>query len=152
MEIEDWEVILKNGKSYHSRCFKGLIELEKESRRNALKVIGIGTAIAGAKFLGAGRLVSVAYTRPTGGGGIYPSQFILPELFSDPSHPEPGQMWYRMDKGVTAFRDGILNRNIYSNRNHYVITVSPKGIANGLSTIPNDGADFGLATPGTQML
>ena len=51
-----------------------------------------------------------------------------------------------MDKGVTAFHDGIINRNIYSNRNQYVITVSPKGIANGLSTIPKDGADFGPDT------
>jgi hypothetical protein len=30
------------------------------------------------------------------------------------------------------------------------ITVSAKGIANGLSDIPNDGADFGPDTPGTQ--
>ena len=143
LEIEDGEVILKNGKSYHSRCFKGLMEQERESRRNALKVIGIGTVIAGATFLGTDRLASASFTRPMGGGGIYSSPFILPGLFSDPPHPEPGQVWYRMDKGVTAFHDGIINRNIYSNRNQYVITVSPKGIANGLSTIPNDGADFG---------
>jgi len=30
------------------------------------------------------------------------------------------------------------------------VTVSAKGIANGLSDIPNDGADFGPDTPGTQ--
>ncbi|MEM0159789.1 MAG: hypothetical protein QW393_03450 [Candidatus Micrarchaeaceae archaeon] len=30
------------------------------------------------------------------------------------------------------------------------ITVSAKGISNGLSNIPNDGADFGPDTPGTQ--
>ena len=146
LEIERGEIISKNGKSYHSRCFKGFMEQERESRRNALKVIGIGTAIAGATFIGADRLASAAYTRPMGGGGIYSSPFILPGLFSDPDHPEPGQVWYRMDKGVTAFHDGILNRNIYSDRNQYIITVSPKGIANGLSTIPNDGADFGPDT------
>ena len=122
------------------------MEQERESRRNALKVIGIGTVIAGATFLGTDRLASASFTRPMGGGGIYSSPFILPGLFSDPPHPEPGQVWYRMDKGVTAFHDGIINRNIYSNRNQQVITVSPKGIANGLSTIPNDGADFGPDT------
>ena len=146
LEIERGEIILKNGRSYHSRCVKVLMEQEKESRRNALKVIGIGTAIAGATFLGADRLASASFNRPIGGGGVYSSPFILPGLFSDPPHPEPGQVWYRMDKGVTAFHDGIINRNIYSNRNQHVITVSPKGIANGLSTIPNDGADFGPDT------
>ncbi|MEM3895628.1 MAG: hypothetical protein QW426_09455, partial [Thermofilum sp.] len=30
------------------------------------------------------------------------------------------------------------------------VTVSAKGISNGLSNIPNDGADFGPDTPGTQ--
>ena len=118
------------------------MEQERESRRNALKVIGIGTAIAGATFLGTDRLAGASFTRPTGGGEMYPSPFVLPRLFYDPSHPEPGQMWYRMDKGVTVFHDGIINRNIYSNRNQYLITVSPKGIANDLSTIPNDGTDF----------
>ena len=150
LEIENGEIVSKNGKSYHSKCLSEAIRRERESRRNALKVIGIGTAIAGATFLGADRLASASFTRPIGGGGVYSSPFILPGLFSDPDHPEPGQMWYRMDKGVTAFHDGIINRNIYSNRNQYVITVSPKGIANGLSTIPNDGANFGPDTPSTQ--
>ena len=89
LEIEGGEVILKNGKSYHSRCIEGLMEQERESRRNAIKVIGISTAIAGATFLGADRLASATATRPIGGGGIYPNSFILPGLFSDPSHPEP---------------------------------------------------------------
>ena len=142
---DDRPEILKK-KYYHSKCLSEAIRRERESRRNALKVIGIGTAVAGAAFLGADRLASASFTRPIGGGGIYSSPFILPGLFSDPSHPEPGQMWYRMDKGVTAFHDGIINRNIYSNRNQYLITVSSKGIANGLSTIPNDGADFGPDT------
>ena len=144
--IEDDRPEVLKKKYYHSKCLSEAIRRERESRRNALKVIGIGTVIAGATFLGADRLASASFTRPIGGGGMYPSPFILPGLFSDPPHPEPGQVWYRMDKGVTAFHDGIINRNIYSNMNQYVITVSPKGIANGLSTIPNDGADFGPDT------
>ena len=46
LEIEDWEVILKKGKSYHPRCLKGLMEQGREGRRNALKVVGTGSAIA----------------------------------------------------------------------------------------------------------
>ena len=145
LEIEDGEIISKNGKSYHSRCFDEFKEQERESKRNAIKVIGLGTAIAGATFLGADRLASASNMLPIN-RRIYPSPFILPESFSDPISPLPGQMWYRMDKGVTAYHDGINNRNIYSDRNQYIITVSPKGIANGLSTIPNDGADFGPDT------
>ncbi|MGC8647152.1 MAG: hypothetical protein ACP5T9_06450, partial [Thermoplasmata archaeon] len=45
---------------------------------------------------------------------------------------------------------GVEKRNIYSNRNSLFITVSSKGIANALSRIPNDGADFGPDTPNTQ--
>ncbi len=123
LESENGEIVSRNGKSYHSKCVKGLMEHERESRRNALKVIGIGTAIAGATLLGADRLASASFTRPIGGGGVYSSPFVLPGLFSDPSHPEPGHMRYRMDKGVTAFHDGIINRNIYSKRNQHVITV-----------------------------
>ena len=51
-----------------------------------------------------------------------------------------------MDAGVTAFFDGIQGRTIYSNRNKNVITVSSKGISNGLSKVYNDGADFGPDT------
>jgi len=43
--------------------------------------------------------------------------------------------------------DYILETNV---RGKPYITVSAKGIANGLSDIPNDGADFGPDTPGTQ--
>ncbi len=151
LEIERGEIILKNGKSYHSRCFDEFKEQERESKRNAIKVIGLGTAIAGATFLGADKLASASNMLPIN-RRIYPSPFILPESFSDPISPLPGQMWYRMDKGVTAYHDGINNRNIYSNRNQYLITISSKGIANGLSTIPNDGADFGPDTPRTQTI
>jgi len=51
-----------------------------------------------------------------------------------------------MDAGVTAFFDGIQGRTIYSNRNNNVITVSSRGISNGLSKVYNDGADFGPDT------
>jgi hypothetical protein len=43
--------------------------------------------------------------------------------------------------------DYTLQKNI---RGKPYITVSAKGIKNGLSDIPNDGADFGPDTPGTQ--
>ncbi|MFP3257140.1 MAG: hypothetical protein RXO36_05025 [Candidatus Nanopusillus acidilobi] len=43
--------------------------------------------------------------------------------------------------------DYTLQKNI---RGKPYITVSAKGISNGLSDIPNDGADFGPDTPGTQ--
>jgi hypothetical protein len=43
--------------------------------------------------------------------------------------------------------DYTLQKNV---RGNPYITVSPKGISNGLSDIPNDGADFGPDTPGTQ--
>ena len=143
LSTEDGDSVARLGKSYHSKCFNELIETERESRRNAIKVIGLGTAIATASLLGVDRMASAVGTLPRNIGGTSLRSFVLPQLFFDPVSPQPGQMWYRMDRGVTAFHDGILNRNIYSNRNQYVITVSPKGIANGLSTIPNDGADFG---------
>jgi hypothetical protein len=43
--------------------------------------------------------------------------------------------------------DYTLQKNV---RGKPYITVSAKGISNGLSDIPNDGADFGPDTPGTQ--
>jgi hypothetical protein len=43
--------------------------------------------------------------------------------------------------------DYTLQKNV---RGKPWITVSAKGISNGLSDIPNDGADFGPDTPGTQ--
>jgi hypothetical protein len=43
--------------------------------------------------------------------------------------------------------DYTLQKNV---RGKAYITVSAKGISNGLSDIPNDGADFGPDTPGTQ--
>jgi len=51
-----------------------------------------------------------------------------------------------MDAGVTALFDGIQGKTIYSNRNNNVITVSSRGISNGLSKVYNDGAVFGPDT------
>jgi hypothetical protein len=45
--------------------------------------------------------------------------------------------------------DYILQKNV---RGKSYVTVSAKGISNGLSDIPNDGADFGPDTPGTQTM
>jgi len=73
-------------------------------------------------------------------------QFVLPGLFSDPVNPLLGHVCYRMDAGFTAFFDRIRGRTIYSNRNNNVITVSSRGISNGLSKVYNDGADFGPDT------
>ncbi|MEM3844442.1 MAG: hypothetical protein QXU98_01850 [Candidatus Parvarchaeota archaeon] len=51
-----------------------------------------------------------------------------------------------MDLGITAFCDGIRGRSEYSKRANGYITVSAKGISNGLSNIPNGDADFGTDT------
>jgi hypothetical protein len=45
--------------------------------------------------------------------------------------------------------DYTLQKNV---KGKPYITVSAKGISNGLSDIPNDGADFGPDTPGTQTM
>ena len=139
LAIDKDSLMVRNKKSYHSKCFNELIEREKKNRRNAIKIIGLGTAIATASLIGGDKLASAAYTIPRSGGGTSPRAFVLPQLFFDPINPQPGEMWYRIDKGVTAYHDGITNRNIYSNSTHYITTVSAKGIANGQSTIPNDG-------------
>jgi hypothetical protein len=48
---------------------------------------------------------------------------------------------------MTILKQPFIEKNI---KGRPYITVSAKGIANGLSNIPNDGADFGPDTPGTQ--
>ncbi|MEM0135760.1 MAG: hypothetical protein QXU18_11165 [Thermoplasmatales archaeon] len=144
------DVIEDGGQLYHKKCLlkSGLKDGDK---RYAIKAMGLGGAVAGAYLLGVGKLASAVPTHPTLGGGSASEsgRFILPGVYSDPSFPLPGQMWYRMDLGITAFRDGIRERNVYSKRVNGYITVSAKGISNGLSNIPNDGADFGPDTPGT---
>jgi len=69
--------------------------------------MGIGAIIAGASILGIDRLASAFTTISRSGGTYNQGQFVLPGLFSDPVNPLPGQVWYRMDAGVTAFFDGI---------------------------------------------
>ena len=108
--------------------------------------MGIGAIISGASVLGIDRIASASTTIARAGGTYNQGQFVLPGLFSDPINPLPGQVWYRMDAGVTAFFDGIQERTIYSNRNNNVIIVSSMGISNGLSKVYNDGADFGPDT------
>ena len=137
---------MRKKKYYHSKCLNEIIQRERQDRRSAIKVIGTGTAIVAASFLGVDRMASAVDTFPRNGGGTSPRSFVLPQLFFDPVSPKPGEMWYRMDSGATVYHDGVKRRNIYSNGNNYFISVSSKGIINGLSTIPNDGADFGPDT------
>jgi len=79
--------------------------------------MGIGAIIAGASVLGIDRLASASTTISRVGGTYNQGQFVFPGLFSDLVNPLPGQVWYRMDAGVTAFFDNIQGRTIYSNRN-----------------------------------
>ncbi|MEM3829961.1 MAG: hypothetical protein QXP36_12240, partial [Conexivisphaerales archaeon] len=139
----------KNGLYLHIECFREKGSPRDYEKRYAIKAIGFGSAIAGAYLLGAERFASAVIPPSPSGGGIgeyKKNAFVLPGLYSDPLNPLPGQMWYRMDAGVTAFRDEIAGRNVYSKRHSSHITVSSKGIINGLSRIPNDGADFGPDT------
>ena len=52
--------------------------------------------------------------------------------------------------GNTEILQRIQTANWNDLKGKPFITVSSKGIANGLSSIPNDGADFGPDTPGTE--
>ena len=52
--------------------------------------------------------------------------------------------------GNTEILQRIQTANWNDLKGKPFITVSSKGIANGLSSIPNDGADFGPDTPGTK--
>ncbi len=138
-------LVARDGIYYHSKCLDEHAEKERNDRRSAIKIIGLGTALATATFLGADKIAS-ATTIPTGGGISSPKSFVLPQLYFDPPNAQPGQMWYRLDRGVTVYHDGVAEMNVYSGGNHLVLTVSAEGLANGLSDIPNDGADFGPDT------
>ena len=131
LAIEKNSLMVRNKKSYHSKYIDDLMVKERKSRRNAIKIMGLGTVMATASFLGAEKVASAADIIPGNRGGTSPRSFVLPQLFFDPGTPLPGEMWYRMDKGVTVYHDGIINRNIHSNRNSYFITVS----ANGMETV-----------------
>ncbi|MEM4091092.1 MAG: hypothetical protein QXQ46_10225 [Thermoplasmatales archaeon] len=145
------DVIEDGGQLYHKDCVLKSV-LKDGDKRYAIKAMGLGGAVAGAYLLGVGRLASAVPTHAALGSGSASEsgRFILPGVYSDPQFPLPGEMWYRMDLGITAFRDGIKERNVYSKRVNGYITVSANGISNGLSNIPNDGADFGPDTSGTQ--
>ena len=145
LEIDKDNLEIRNRRYYHSKCLNELIEKEREYKRNALKVIGLGSAVATVTFLGMNKFASAVNLIPRNGGNFQKS-FVLPQLYTDPLTPQPGEMWYRMDNGVFVYHDGIDKRNIYSNRYLHETTVSSKGIINGLSDIPNDGADFGPDT------
>jgi hypothetical protein len=145
-KIKVSEVYIINGLIYHGECINNMQGNVNTEKRGVLKTIGVGAIIAGASILGIDRFATASTTIARAGGTYNQEQFVLPGLFSDPINPLPGQVWYRMDAGVTAFFDGIQGRTIYSNRNNNVITVSSRGISNGLSTVYNDGADFGPDT------
>jgi len=145
-KIKVSEVKIINGLIYHEECINNTQGNVNTEKRDVLKTMGIGAIIAGASVLGIDRLASASTTISRAGGTYNQGQFVLPGLFFDPVNPLPGQVWYRMDAGVTAFFDGIQGRTIYSNRNSNVITVSSRGISNGLSKVYNDGADFGPDT------
>ena len=135
---------INNGLICHDTCIEETKNLDNNVRRRTLKLMGIGAAFAGATAIGASRLASASGVQQT---QITANGVILPSLTSDPANPEPGQMWYRSDAGVIAHFDAIENRVIYSNR---IVdgsaVVSAKGIANGLSVLPNDGQDWGPDT------
>ena len=135
---------INNGLICHDACIEETKNLDNNVRRRTLKLMGIGAAFAGATAIGASRLASASGVQQT---QITANGVILPSLTSDPANPEPGQMWYRSDAGVTAHFDAIENRVIYSNRivNGSEV-VSAKGIVNGLSVLPNDGQDWGPDT------
>jgi len=145
-KIKVSEVSIINGLIYHGECINNTQGNVNTEKMDVLKTMGIGAIIAGASILGIDRLASASTTISRAGGTYNQGQFVLPGLFSDPVNPLPGQVWYRMDAGATAFFDGIQGRTIYSNRNNNVITVSSRGISNGLSKVYNDGADFGPDT------
>ena len=135
---------INNGLICHDTCIEETKNLDNNVRRRTLKLMGIGAVFAGATAIGASRLASASGVQQT---QITANGVILPSLTSDPANPEPGQMWYRSDAGVIAHFDAIENRVIYSNR---IVdgsaVVSAKGIANGLSVLPNDGQDWGPDT------
>lgn len=142
----------------HEKCNEEITHMDTNGRRKAIKVIATTSAIAGAVALGADKLMNITDSKHSSllskpqtaqpYETVITSQgIILPSLTSDPANPEPGQMWYRSDAGVTAHYDATENRVIYSNR---IVTdgtvVTSKGIINGLSVLINDGQDFGPDT------
>jgi len=116
-KIKVSEVSIINGLIYHEECIDNTQGNVNTEKRDVLKTMGIGAIIAGASVLGIDRLASASTTISIAGGTYNQGQFVFPGLFSDSVNPLLGQVWYRMDAGVTAFFDGIQGRTIYSNRN-----------------------------------
>lgn len=135
----------KTGHFGHEACNSEITVIDQNGRRKAVKMIAVAGAIAGAIALGVDKVMNIGSSQkgvydPATQTFITPQGVVLPGLTSDPSNPVPGQMWYRSDAGVTAHFDGIQNRIVYSSEiNDGTVVVSSKGIANGLSVLPNDG-------------
>ena len=151
----------ESGHYSHVICEKEKQLTGTNERRSAVKKIVAGAGVLGLtavgvdKFTSFGRMSNSVFSsnakdqtaNPELETVITSQGIILPSLTSDPANPEPGQMWYRSDAGVTAHYDATENRVIYSNR---IVTdgtvVTSKGIINGLSVLINDGQDFGPDT------
>ncbi|MCL5680683.1 MAG: LIM domain-containing protein [Candidatus Thermoplasmatota archaeon] len=139
LEIEDGKVILKNGKSYHSRCFKGLMEQERESRRNALKVIGIGTgySVANVNLLEIGKYTYAGVN----GGGISGAWALTP---STTSIPPSGTATANVNPySVTGYLDGGSVTRVSMTRSgaEYILFDSAAGISmsgQGFKLVPGD--------------
>ena len=129
----------------HQSCMTESTTISGNERRRAVKKIAVGAAIVGAIAAGAGKLIDIS-SQSKGSNSpdtqtILTSQgLILPALTSDPANPVAGQMWDRSDAGVMAHFDAVQNRVVYSSEiNDGNVNVTPKGIVNGLSVLPNDG-------------
>jgi hypothetical protein len=118
-------------------------------KRDAIKMAAVmGTIALGSLYGVSGLAAGVPQHQKI------PPELILPNVPSDPFFPEPGQIWYRTDLGVAAYYDAVNKANIRLTESSSTtavtkeagVTVSSKGIVNGLSTMANDGADFGPDT------
>lgn len=139
----DSDFSTNGGSVTHTACHDNAIAATASTRRKTIKLAGVGALMAGAAAMGLGGLARGAGVDQT---TVTSQGVILPSLTSDPSNPEPGQEWYRSDAGVLAYMDGVENKVKYTKKSNGEVTVSAKGISNGLSTIPNDGADAGPDT------
>ena len=127
----------------HQSCMTESTTISGNERRRAVKKIAVGAAVVGAIAAGAGKFLDVSSqskNSPTAQTILTSQGLIPPALTSDPANPVPGQMWYRSDAGVMAHFDAVQNRVVYSSEiNDGNVNVTPKGIVNGLSVLPNDG-------------
>ena len=149
-QVSIGQLHIYKGQFYCTDCFEKRKKVKDYDRRVAIKTIGVGGILATTYLLGLQKGSGSPVPVRDSWVGIYqPDLFKLPGVYNDPEYPLPGQAWYRIDAGVTAFHDGVQRTNIYSKRANGLVTISPTGIKNGQSAIPNDGADFGPDTLGT---